>query len=276
MLASTVNCYFQNWACIAFILSTSVAMVGGIFFFYKQDGSDIKNIVLAIKDQIAAIFMNAVLEEAKLLLQVIDEHLPRSLSQSSAAMVSRSKFDYFCDQIKKLSEDIKENEEFSERERYADIIKISFENILISEANKLVRIIEFSPRLGETLYNSTGIRYGLMGETSLQLDFIAQKSLLIQKLMSRYSRLRTFIMMFWGIAAIFAAVFIFPVFFIDSNTGKWIASFAIGIWGLSAFISLLCLCFFIKYGCKLKQEYQDCKDDPGFIRAFVEWKGKSH
>lgn len=265
-----INPYYQDWTCAGFILAIFIAIAGAMIKIHTKDNTDLRKLILTLKSQISVLFMKTIIDEAKLLINIIDDHLPYSLSQCGSKNPTTSRFDYFCGAIKSVSlEDLQED-----RNKYATIIKDAFSGLLKDEVDKLIRIVSLGPNLNDASFNFTGIRYGLEGETALKFDFIARKMANIEKWHRNYNISGVASKIFFALAEIAALIFMASVVYLNSEAGKAISMLSMGIVFASGIIAFIMICFFFRFEGKLKNEHQKCEDDPGFEKAFAKWKGR--
>lgn len=181
-----LNCFYQNWNCLA-ALTTFLAIVAGFFVYlkksHKSGTENIEKARLAIRENIASMFLETVATEVYLLLDIIAEHLPESISQKSKENPRLSKFDFFCSSLARLSGD----SSGGVRKKVAGLVKGLLSDRILEDAKKLLKIVQLAPRLESTEYNSTGISYALQGDTSLKFGFIAKKLFVTEKWIYRYT-----------------------------------------------------------------------------------------
>jgi hypothetical protein len=276
------NPYYQNWTHIGFAFAFGIAIISALINIRAKEDMGLSKLTLSLKSQISSLFMKTVIDEAILLINMIDEHLPYSLSQAWSKNPTTSRFDYFCGQLKSLSLDPSQDDYSQEdkvkctRDQYAGIIKDSFSGLLKDEVEKLVRIVSLGPRLNDTSYNSTGIRYGLEGETALKFDFIARKMASVERWHRNYIRSGIVWKLLLIITAIAAFVLIASDCFLNSTLGKIISTSSLSTMLISGILGFIVIGLFFCYENKLKNEFHKCEDDPGFEKAFAKWKGRQH
>lgn len=182
-----LNWFYQNWGCAGVFVPFVVAAGGFLVLMVlnKQKWtSEFKNNLVLAKERVATVFMNTVIFEAQLLLNLIEDHLPLSITQALKSEPLKTKFDIFCEELVEISNSSNDNSradisEILEREEI-------FSGLIVSEAEKLVNIIKLSPRLEHTAYNSTRISYALQGDTALKFSFIAERLFALERIRKKH------------------------------------------------------------------------------------------
>ena len=183
-----LNWFYQNWGCATFF-SPLVAVVGTFLILMvlnKQKWmSEFKNNLFLAKERVAAVFMNTVIFEAQLLLNLIEDHLPLSITQALKSEPLKTKFDMFCEKLVEISNSSNDNS----RQEISEVLEREeiFSGLIVSEAEKLVNIIKLSPRLEHTAYNSTRISYALQAETAVRFSFIAERLFALERVRKKYT-----------------------------------------------------------------------------------------
>lgn len=268
-----MNWFYQNWGCagvfVPFVVAAGYFLV--LMVLNKQKWtSEFKNNLVLAKERVAAVFMDTVIFEAQLLLNLIEDHLPLSITQALKSEPLKTKFDIFCEELVEISNSSNDNSradisEILEREEI-------FSGLIVSEAEKLVNIIKLSPRLEHTAYNSTRISYALQGDTALKFSFIADRLFALERIRKKHvfcleGSLYLMILSILGFSS-----FLVPL--------MWDRKFCL-LWGyVSLFIfsmsALLCIVLFVSAHKKngkliiLKEEYES-----DFESAYEKWKKRS-
>lgn len=268
-----LNWFYQNWGCagvfVPFVVAAGYFLV--LMVLNKQKWtSEFKNNLVLAKERVAAVFMDTVIFEAQLLLNLIEDHLPLSITQALKSEPLKTKFDIFCEELVEISNSSNDNSradisEILEREEI-------FSGLIVSEAEKLVNIIKLSPRLEHTAYNSTRISYALQGDTALKFSFIADRLFALERIRKKHvfcleGSLYLMILSILGFSS-----FLVPL--------MWDRKFCL-LWGyVSLFIfsilALLCIVLFVSAHKKngkliiLKEEYES-----DFESAYEKWKKRS-
>lgn len=182
-----LNWFYQNWGCAGVFVPFVVAAGGFLVLMVlnKQKWtSEFKNNLVLTKERVAAVFMDTVIFEAQLLLNLIEDHLPLSITQALKSEPLKTKFDMFCEELVEISNSSRENPR-TEISNVLEKEKI-FSGLIVSEAEKLVNIIKLSPRLEHTAYNSTRISYALQGDTALKFSFIAERLFALERIRKKH------------------------------------------------------------------------------------------
>lgn len=183
-----LNWFYQNWGCAGVFVPFVVAAGGFLVLMVlnKQKWtSEFKNNLVLAKERVAAVFMDTVIFEAQLLLNLIEDHLPLSITQALKSEPLKTKFDMFCEELVEISNSSRENPR-TEISNVLEKEKI-FSGLIVSEAEKLVNIIKLSPRLEHTAYNSTRISYALQAETAVRFSFIAERLFALERIRKKYT-----------------------------------------------------------------------------------------
>ena len=182
-----MNWFYQNWGCagvfVPFVVAAGTFLV--LMVLNKQTWmSEFKNNLVLAKERVATVFMNTVIFEAQLLLNLIEDHLPNSITQALKSEPLKTKFDMFCEKLVEISNSSSENPrtEISAVLEKEEIIS----GLLVSETEKLINIIKLSPRLEHTAYNSTRISYALQGDTALKFSFIAERLFALERIRKKH------------------------------------------------------------------------------------------
>ncbi len=267
-----LHSFYQNWVCAGVIATLAVGL--GTFlivhlFKKRKSISEFDNNLVLAKEGVATIFMDTVVLEAQLLLRLIEEHLPDSITQALKSQPLRNKFDTFCERLIEINNDSNGNP----RAGISGVFRREeiFSGLIVGEAKKLANIIKLSARLGQTDYNSTGISYALQGGTALKFNFIADRFFALEKVKKRYffylnscERLAIFSLL--GVVSLFV-----PLLWNVGFCGIW-ACVSIAIFVLLAFFSIVSFCLADKKSeqlINLRKEYEsDSKT------AYENWKNK--
>lgn len=272
-----LHSFYLNWGCAGVMIPLAVAL-GALLVVHlskkRKSISDFENNLVLAKEGVATIFMDTVVSETQLLLSLIEEHLPDSITQALKSQPLKNKFDSFCEKLIEINSDSNGNprtdiSEVLKKEMFPR--KKEFYGLLVDEAKRLAYIIKQSARLGNTDYNSTEISYALQGDTALKFNFIADRFFALEKIKKRYffylnSCERLTISSLLGVLSLFV-----PLMWNMEFCGIW-ACVSIAIFVLLAFLSILSFCRANKKAeqlINLKKEYES---DPGI--AYESWKSK--
>jgi len=262
--------FYQNWGCAAVFVPLVVAV--GTFLVVltlnKQKWmSEFKTDLLLAKEKVAAVFMNTVIFEAQLLLNLIEEHLPGSITQALKSNPLKTKFDKFCEKLIELSNRSTENP----RNEISAVLEKEeiFSGLLVSEAEKLLNIIKLSPRLEHTDYNSTRISYALQGDTAIKFSFIADRLFALEKIRKKYAFYLEGSLLFTRLSILGFFSFLLPLMWNSKFCCIW-AYISLAIFSVSAFLGIgLFVSAHKKAGqlAVLKEEYEG-----DFESAYENWK----
>jgi len=267
-----LHSFYHNWGC-ATVIATLVVGLGTfliVHLFKKRNliSEFNTNLVLA-KEGVATVFMDTVVLEAQLLLRLIEEHLPDSITQALKSQPLKNKFDTFCERLIEINN----NSNSNPRTGISEVFRREemFSGLIVGEANKLANIIKLSARLGQTDYNSTGISYALQGDTALKFNFIADRFFALEKIKKRYF----FYLNSCGRLAIFSllgALSLFvPLLCNMEFCGIW-ACVSIATFVLLAFFSIVLFCLADKKSAQLINLRKEYESDSG--TAYENWKSK--
>ncbi|GAI01476.1 unnamed protein product [marine sediment metagenome] len=267
-----LNYFYQHWTCLA-ALTTLLAIVFLFLIYlkksYKSEKENIEKARLTIKESIASMFLETVTMEAYFLLDLITDHLPKSISQESKENPKLSKFDYFCGSLSKLSKDSSGDV----RKKMSGIVKGLLSDTILKEAKKLLKIIKLAPRLESSEYNPTGISYALQGETSLKFGFIAKKLFVNEKWIGRY-------IFFHKVSLVLLSLAILSYFsfwmslLVNSNLFYICGHVSISLFGLFTLLAFVMWTFSSKNLNKIDDLRQRCEKQ-GVTNLYAEWQKKN-
>ncbi len=169
----TANSFYLAWGCfgvLATLFGGSIVFLSNLIPLDKNSTEKFEAARLTLKENTATVFMDTITSEAELLIGVIAEHLPVSITQACKSNPHTSEFDEFCFRIMELGKNPPENP----REKISKAMAKAFSGYIADEAKKLFKIIQMHSRLGDTDYNTTGISYALGVNTAKKFSFIAQ------------------------------------------------------------------------------------------------------
>ncbi len=98
------NNLYQGWNCLIVIFPIVAALLTGIWFLIKRGHEKTNEFIIGIKEEVHTVFMNTIINEARRLIQIVDEHLPHALSQDRSEEPFPSRFDYFCTSLRQIPE----------------------------------------------------------------------------------------------------------------------------------------------------------------------------
>jgi hypothetical protein len=267
-----LNCFYQHWTCLAALTALLAIVFTFLIYLKKSYNSEKENIEkarLAIKESIASMFLETVAMEAYFLLDLITDHLPKSISQESKENPKLSKFDYFCSSLSRLSMDSSGDV----RKKISGIVKGLLSDTILKEAKKLLKIIQLAPRLESAEYNSTGISYALQGDTSLKFGFIAKKLFVTEKWIGRYICFHKVSLVLLSLAIL--SYFSFWVsLLVNSNLCCICGYVSISLFGLFTLLAFVMWTFTSKNLNKIDDLRQRCEKQ-GVTDLYAEWQKKN-
>ncbi|GEM_PF-4711100 len=212
--------------------------------------------------------MNTVIFETQLLLNLIEEHLPDSITQALKAEPLKTKFDTFCENLVEISKSENPRLDISDALKKEEI----FSGLLVSEAEKLVNIIKFSPRLEHTNYNSTRLSYSLQGDTALRFNFIAERIFALEKIRKKYIFRIESSQYFTMLSILGFFFFLVPLMWDRKFCCIW-GYVSLAIFSMSAILGIVLFAFAHKKAGQLitlKEEYES-----DFESAYGNWKNRN-
>lgn len=231
----TANGFYLAWGCfgvLATLFGVSIAFLTNLIPLDKNSKEKFEAARLILKENTATVFMDTITSEAELLVGVIAEHLPISITQSYKSNPHTSEFDKFCLRIM----DINEEEPEKIREAISDSMAEEFSGYITKEAKKLSKILQMHSRLGDTDYNTTRINYALRGDTAKRFNFIAHHLSEAEKTEKEYLSSQKLYRRCFILSIISFASFLLPLFLNKSfchslgifSTATLVLSFVIG------------------------------------------------
>lgn len=259
------NCFYMSWGCFGVLVSFflgSIAFLVNIIPNVKKSKKNFEGVRLALKENTASIFMEAVTLEAQLLIEVIAEHLPISISQKQGREPTLSKFDKFCNMIL----EIKKEPEEDRRKSVCNFMENEFASLLVEESKKLLKIIKMHTRLGSTDYNATGISYALKPDTALKFSFIAEHLFKTQKHEKKYFYFQKISGYCFVISIISFASFLVPLILKSNICYLW------GIISIIGIIVFFIIGFLLWWATYQIIEKMKCLSQEDFNTYYEEWK----
>jgi len=265
--------FYQNWGCAGvfapFVVASGSFLVLMVLSKQKWKSEFNSNLILA-KERVATVFMDTVIFEAQLLLNLIEDHLPNSITQALKSEPLKSKFDVFCEKLAEISNCSLENP----RTEISNVLEKEeiFSGLLVSEAQKLLNIIKLSPRLEHTAYNSTRISYALQGDTALKFSFIANRIFALERIKKKhfFCLEGSLYLMILSLLGFFS--FLVPLMW-DKKFCLFWGYISLSIFSFSALLSIVLFLSAHKKGGQLitlKEEYES-----DFESAYENWKNRN-
>lgn len=173
------------------LLTALVAGVGALCkllqVVWKNEHRDVDGARLSLEQVSSAFFVAIVLQEARRVFAIVDDHIPLTLSQAKATNPSVSRFDYFCQSLRSIPAD-----ELADRGKYANIIKESFGRIIADSAERLIdAMASAGSTASNAVLNPTTARFSLEGDGFLSFAGVAQFDYENRKLETRFRRIWT-------------------------------------------------------------------------------------
>jgi len=268
-----LNCFYENWGCAAFFCPL-VVIVGTfliVMVLNKQKWtSEFKNNLVLAKERVATVFMNTVIFEAQLLLNLIEDHLPLSITQALKSEPLKTKFDTFCEKLVEISNRPNDNTraEISEVLEREEI----FSGLIVREAEKLANIIKLSPRLEHTAYNSTRISYALQGETAVKFSFIAERLFALERARKKYTFCIEGSLYLTTLSILGFFPFLVPLLWNKTFCCIW-GYISLTIFSVSAILGLVLFIYAHKKAGKLITLREEYESD--FESAYENWKNRN-
>ena len=204
--------------------------------------------------------------EARILVNLIDKHLPDALCETYKEDIGNSRFQHFCNLLKKSDE---EDIDLS-RGKYAEFFRESFCGILTNEVEQLLNSVD-SKRQNNSLIRKS---YSLEGSTSLTLSFIAHKTAISERLTKRYRTWKKWSLMFLVLSILTGLLFCFFTFWFEQKTGVPVGNIIISAFVILAFLGVVGILVLALTEMTLKNISQDYANDPNLEKAFQQWKGR--
>lgn len=187
---------YGQWA----LLGVAVAAIAGfckiLHHVWSTEHRDVERARLSLEQVSSSFFVSLVLQEARRVFAIVDDHLPQALSQSGSPDIETSRFDNFCMSLRAIPQ-----AELSDRGRYASIIKESFGQIISDRAGRLIEAMSSVGPVGSAgrTLNPTGARFSLEGDGFLKFVVVAEFDCLNRKMEARFQQL-------WGLTGLFAVL----------------------------------------------------------------------
>ena len=165
-----VSRLFLHGGMIAGTISAIIALSTAIYFLFRSQHRDLEATALALNQIASTEFERVVLRESRRVFLLVDEHLPPLLSQSASEKSRQSRFDQFCDAIKKIPTDQLDN-----RGHYSEIVKLHLGSIISDNVASLLDSLDTNdPAPQHEMLNPTRARFGLEGDTFLTFVVVSK------------------------------------------------------------------------------------------------------
>ncbi len=263
---NSTNEYYHNWGALQIVVMIVVALFGGIWFVWKRDDSEIQKYLLQIKAKLSYLFEDFVVTEARILVNLIDNHLPDALCETYKEEIGHSRFEHFCNLLKKIPEE----EIDLSRGKYAEIFRESFCGILTNEVEQLLNSVD-SKRQKDSLIRKS---YSLEGLTSLKLSFIAHKTAISERLTKRYRSSKKWSLIFLVLSILAGLLFCFFAFWFKLKTNIPLGNIFLSAFVFLSALGVVGILVLALTEMTLKNISQDYKNDPNLEKAFQQWKDR--
>lgn len=267
MLLATINItneYYHNWGALQFVGTIVVALLAGIWFVWKKDDSEIRKSLLQIKAKLSYLFEDFVVSETKILINLIERHLPDVLCETYKEESGHSRFEHFCNLLKKIPEE----EIDLSRGKYAEIFRESFCGILTNEAQQLLTSIK--SKRGFPIREP----YSLEGSTSLKLNFIAQETAISDRLIKRYYWWKNWTLTFFAFSIMTSLSFCLFSFWFKQKIRIPLGDFIISVFIVLIVLGVVGILVQALTEMALKNRSRDYENDPNLEKAFQQWKDR--
>ncbi|MGA2583552.1 MAG: hypothetical protein ABSG31_09775 [Tepidisphaeraceae bacterium] len=202
------NLLYHQWDLGKALSAIAITLIGGIWWLIKRDDSDVRTAVLEIKQAITTMFMQTVIDEARRLLALLDEHLPVALSQETVVQPQRSRFDRFCQSLRAINP-----EELEDRGKYSNIIRDAFSGVIMQTIDRLMEAAASKSRgVAGDLFNPTAIRFEMEGLLHLKFAFVSNTSAQAFARQRRYFRSHNAAVVSFLVASVCIFLLWFPLF----------------------------------------------------------------
>ncbi len=264
------NNLYQGWNCLIVIFPIVAALLTGIWFLIKRGHEKTNEFIIGIKEEVHTVFMNTIINEARRLIQIVDEHLPHALSQDRSEEPFPSRFDYFCTSLRQIPE-----AQLDRSGAYSSIIRVAFAGILKDQMDKLIGTIEPGPyEEGSELLNPTKLQFKLDGNTALMFSFLSHEHANIKWHERLYFFGRNVAIIMFIVAAISGLLCFIPIVWIQGIWGHIALRILFSVQCLCVIIGLLCFLIFAIIETKVKKILLRYNNDPGLKAAFDLWKSR--
>ena len=263
---NNTNEYYHNWGALQIVVIIVVALFGGIWFVWKRDDSEIQKYLLQIKAKLSYLFEDFVVTETRVLVNLIDKHLPDALCETYKEEIGRSRFEHFCNLLKKIPEE----EIDLSRGKYAEIFRESFCGIITTEVEQLLNSVD-SKRQRDSLARKS---YSLEGLTSLKLSFIAHKTAMSEGLTKRYRSSKKWSLIFLVLSILAGLLFCFFTFWFKQKTRVPLGNLIISAFVILSILGVAGILALALTEMALKNISQDFENDSNLEKAFQQWKDR--
>ena len=260
------NALYHQWDLGQKLSAVAVPIMGAIWWLIRKDNSVVKAAGLEIKQAVTTMFMQTVIDEARRLIKLLDEHLPIALSQESVVHPARSRFDQFCQSLRAINPD-----ELEDRGKYSAIIRDAFSGVIVQTIARLMEAAAASPRtVGVELLNPTGICFEMEGALHLKFAFVSHTSATALTRQRRYYRLHNIAVISFLVASVSIFLLWFPLF-VDA---KWAWNICVTFLLVTALcIPIGLISVVMSHFCQLwlERKAQSYRDKTGLVSEYFIW-----
>lgn len=161
---------YSQWPLLTAAIAGTGALCKLLHTVWKNEHRDVDSARLSLEQVASAYFVAIVLEEARRVFRIVDDHIPLALSQKDVANASLSRFDTFCQALRTIPP-----EELNDRGRYSKIILESFGRIISGSADQLIDAMSASGgNASNKILNPTLARFSLEGDGFLNFAGVAE------------------------------------------------------------------------------------------------------
>ena len=252
------------------LLTALVAIVGALckllHIVWKNEHRDIDGARLSLEQVSSAFFVAIVLQEARRVFAIVDDHIPLALSQSRSPNPGVSRFDNFCQSLRAIPAD-----ELNDRGKYANIIKESFGRIIADSAERLIDAMSSAgATASNVVLNPTTARFSLEGDGFLNFAGVAEFDYENRRIETRYRRVWTSVGMF-SFLGIISGIGLLAGIVIDVPWAQAVAPWS--LLALAAFSVLTLATFGLSYLVKRSMIRRSHRyGDPSSVAEFVKQK----
>ncbi|UCE60359.1 MAG: hypothetical protein JSU63_01150 [Phycisphaerales bacterium] len=153
------NSLYHDWTLIAAAWGMCVPLLAGVWWLLKLKSEETSASALKIRSMLAGLMERTFHIEVLKVFELIDEHLPYTLSQADVENARPSAFDRLCLGLRKLDPDE------PDRDEYRSLLEHALSGIISAEAKKLLG--------GAT---PTRLLFSFRRETERTLAYIAEQT----------------------------------------------------------------------------------------------------
>lgn len=229
------NSLYHEWGLVAAILGICVVTFSGLWWLLRLDPQSTTESGLRVRSVLAGMFQHTIVQGAVRIFDLIDNHLPYALSQAETTNPKPSAFDRLCEKMKELGP-VEEN-----RDGLRKTLEKHLKGMLIDEVRKLLGVAEATASGEPSTYpNPTVLRVTLEGDNERRLGFIAQKTVVSNKMEKGFhtSRWSSFCCLACAVAC---GILVSPWVFVDYEWAFVVAVIFLALFGIASLTGIACL-----------------------------------